>query len=63
MKGAVVVCQDRMGMSQIAKLPIKAGMNSSERRKCKGIMGFKRGFKNDVSVSDKGSGVSSGGAV
>jgi len=46
MEGAVIVW-DGMGMSRIAKLPIKASVNSSKSGEGQGVTGFKRVFVGD----------------
>jgi len=48
-KGAIVVW-DRMGMTGIAKSPIKAGVGSSKGWESKGITGFEGFVTNDVGV-------------
>jgi len=48
-EGAIVVW-DGMRMSRVAKLPIKAGVDSSKGGENKGITGFERFIANDLGV-------------
>ena len=51
MEGTVVVW-DRIRMSAVTELPIKAGMSSAKRVKDKGISHLQGCFRDDFSIRD-----------